>query len=221
MNSNITVIAHYTYTGGSNPNPNPDPNPNPGQSYTVSMTSQLTSGGIGPFDPESSRYNAGTLSFWLVDGGYGWNEYTGYTFSHFVINGTTYQNFGNILTINLTSNTNVVAYYTLNGGSGGGGGGSTQPQTFTLTIQSYDDLYSDVGPFNPTNETWTVGSTIEFWLVDGGYGFNEYTGGYVFSYFQIGSTKYYPNSSGSGWTFTGNVFSITLSSNTTIVAHYI
>jgi len=213
-------------------------NPNDASHYrTVTVRSQLTNGQSGPFQTFSATHLLNTvLEFHLhyssVNGLTGYDQYRtqGYTFSHFHINGTNYlpgdfqiKGSNPVFLVELTTSFTIIAFYTYSGGSGGGGGTG---QTFTITVKSADDLYGGVGPFDQFSQSYAAGTQLEFWLYLNSntyFGYDDYYdyGEWQFSHFSIGTQKYYPGGSGSGWSFKNYVFIITLNSNMTITAHYI
>ena len=186
---------------------------------TLTIMSAVVGGGQGPFATEYKTYTYGTvLDFCLVvnDGLQDFDEYSGYKFSHFMIGSQTYQNFGNVFTYTLNSNTTIIAYYTVTGNSGGNHGGGNQNNTHTLTISSAM-VNGGTGPFKTEHMTFAHGTELEFYLRlnDGIQDFDEYAG-YTFAYFKIGSTIYYPSS----FAQNGNLFLYVLNANTTVTAYY-
>ena len=132
----------------------------------VTIQSKLTNGSTGPFATEVQTHLQGhSVEFWLKDHGNGYNEYNGYTFSHFQIGGQTYSNFGNVFTFVVTGNTTVTVYY-------------TQVKYFNVTFQS-KLANGAVGPFDTETASYMQGS-LSFWLVDDGWGWDEYDG-YTFN----------------------------------------
>lgn len=156
MNSNKTVTANFTQSGGGGSGGGTT-------NYTLTVVVNPTNAGQVTLSPSGGTYASGTQVTLVATAN------SGYTFSNWSgdLTGTT-----NPATITMNANKVVVANFTQSGGDGGGG--TTNYYTLTVTV---NPTGAGTVSLNPSGGSYTAGTVVVLTAQpNSGYKFSQWTG---------------------------------------------